>query len=201
MAMVMTEETFLKWARKVEGRLPTWGWIPAWKKVGRYLKDQHKARLKAHKGPDGRSWKKRYSKPAPKVGDVVPIILDSGRVVTQRLKTRRGVRRAKAFRKRFGPPMKPQKALVRTSGQDKARTILDFLTKRATGRSIRISQHKMEYGYTPGTQWIEKLYHGRGTYLKKPIPARPIVGMNARDVTAVENIVADFVMRRVMKGR
>jgi len=200
MAMVFSQAQFDRWAKEVGDNLPRYGWIPAFKKIGKYLKDQHKIRLKFHQTPDRAAWAKRYHKPAPRVGESAPILLDDGRVIYQRLKTTRGSRRARAFRQKWGPPMKPTPALVRTTGKSKARTILDFLTKRASGRSIRISKYKMEYGYTPGTRWIEKLQFG-GTYRGGRVQPREMVGLNRTDMTVIENIMADFVLRRVMKGR
>jgi len=200
MAVVMSEKQFTRWAKEVGDRLPKYGWIPAWKKIGAYLKKQHRIRLRGHKGPDGRAWKKQWTKLAPRIGDEAPILLDDGRVIYQKIKTGKGKKQARDFRKKYGPPLKQEQALVRTTGKFRVRTILDFLVTKATGRSIRISKHKMEYGYTPGTRWIEKLQNG-GSYRGQALPRREIVGMNSQDVKEVENIMADFVKRRIEKGR
>ena len=200
MPLVMTEKQFARWAKEVGDRLPKYGWIPAWKKIGAYLKRQQNIRLRAHKSPEGRSWKKKWTKPAPQIGDKAPMFLDDGSVIHQQIKSGREKKRARDFRKKRGPPLKQQKALIRTTGKFRVRSILDFLVTKATGRSIRMSKHKFEYGYTPGTQWIEKLQNG-GYYFGQALPRREIVGMNANDVKEVEKIMADFVKRRLEKGR
>ena len=122
------------------------------------------------------------------------------RVVIQEIRSTRGKRRAVAFRKKFGPALKPLPALVRKSGKQKARRILDFLTGAGfRGRAARMGKTFLHYGYTPGSRWIEKLQFG-GMYRRGIVPPREIVGMNQRDIKHIENIYADGYLKRAMKG-
>jgi len=208
MPLVMTEKQFAKWAKEVGDRLPKYGWIPAWKKIGAYLKKQHNIRLRKHIDPDGKPWKKTWHVKVRNVGQFGTMLLDSGRHVTQRIRSSRGKRRAKAYLIDMRIPMKPEKALVRTTGKRKTRTILDYLVGGgAAGRSIRISMHKMEYGFKGRfTIWAKKHQFGRSVGTSRRFegavnPKRKLVGLNQADEKAITEIMADFVKRRLKKNR
>jgi hypothetical protein len=194
--------------------------------LGKYIRTQHRDRLKAHVGPDGQPWKPTFFAPRPRIGDRVPMIVSRGAlptigpktrlqsartgsypaVVVETIQTVAGRRRAVAFRERYGPPFKPDKALIRTAGKHKATRIRDFLTKPSSG-SVRVSATSLEYGYTRGTKWIEAL-HGGGQFREgskrnafrsmvrlfrgaAKVPPRPIVGLNAVNVQYIEQYMAD----------
>ena len=207
--------------------------------LGKYLRTQHRDRLRAHVGPDGQPWQPTFFAPRPKIGDRVPVIVSPGdlptispgmrlqsarsrrypAVVTETIRTQAGKARAVAFRERYGPPFKPDKALIRTAGKKKARKILDFLTKPGSG-SVRVSATGLEYGYTRGTKWIEALQNG-GQYREgsnrsafrslvrlvrgaAKVPPRPMVGLSAANVSYIENYLADryedFAAERAAKA-
>lgn len=193
-----------KWLKSLEdpGRF---GWVPEHKKIGKHLRDEHKKRLNRHVDANGVPWAKKFHKPRPKVGDTVPMVVSPGtsraKVVVQKIKTIRGRRRAVDFRNRFGPPMKALPALIRKTGKSKARMIWDFLVGRGfAGGALQIGRNFLRYGYTRGTRWIEKLQFG-GTFRKKRVPPRGIVGLNRNDVNVMDNIYADGYLKRVMKGK
>lgn len=197
----MTVPQFRRWLRRID--LGQWGWTPEHRKIGTYLIGKTKKDLRAHRAPDGSPWKDRYAAPRPRVGDEkTPMLLDNGRIVSQTIRSAAGKRRAVAVRKKYGPPLKPLKALVRRKAPGglaryKAVKIWEFLTTR--GRAFRMSKTHWEYGWTPGTAWVEKLHNG-GTYLGNPVPARPILGLTASDIAAIEKIYAAGVDRRLAKA-
>jgi hypothetical protein len=221
----MTVPEFHAWAERLKGfgKNAVRG---AMQHLGKYIRGEHRQRLKAHVGPDGQPWQPTYSEPRPKVGDVVPIIVNRGplpsigpkqrlpsvrtgrypAVMTAKITSMDGKRRAMAFRERYGPPFKAQKALIRTSGKQKARRIWDFLTKPGSG-AVRVSATSVTYGYTRGTRWIEALHFG-GQYREGSkrsvfrsiirrfrgaarVPARPVVGLNSGNVAYIEKYMAD----------
>jgi hypothetical protein len=201
----MTVPQAEKWLRSLEnpGR---YGWVPEHKKIGRHLRDQHKRRLTRHVTADGAPWPKKYHKPRPKVGDTVPMLVDGegggrARVVVQTIRSVAGRRKAVAFRNRFGPPMKPLPALVRKTGKRKARKIWDFLVGRGfAGGALQIGRTFLKYGWTRGTRWIEKLQYG-GTYRRKRVPPRGIVGLNRADIRFIDETYAAGFEKRAMKGK
>lgn len=198
----------------------------AMQRIGRYLREQHRDRLKRHVTPDGTPWAPTWSAPRPRVGEVAPMVVGPGpvpvigpkdklpsartgrypAVITARITNAAGRARAVAFRQRYGPPFKPEKALIRTAGKRKAKKIRDFLTRAGSG-CIRLTATSIEYGYTKGTKWIEAL-HGGGKYREgskrsafrslirrfrgaAPVPARPIVGLNPENVNWILGYLAD----------
>jgi len=205
MARAMTTREFDRWIRDLSAFGTKWGCVPEHKKISKYLRDQHKKRLRAHVDPLGRPWRPRFHKPMPKVGDVAPMLAEGGarRVVTARIRNVPDRRRAVEFRKRFGPPAKAVPALIRTRkypGAHKAKKILEFLTK--AGRSVRLGKTFLTYGYTPGTRWIEEaIGGGTSRRYRKRIPERDVIGMNDRDVEAVTKIYADGLEKRAVKRR
>ena len=231
----MSVREFNAWIEKLKGfgKNATRG---AMQHLGKYLRTQHRDRLKKHVGPDGQPWKPTFSAPRPRVGEVAPMIVGPGplpeigpkqklqsartgrypAVVTARIKSAAGKARAVAFRQRYGPPFKPEKALIRTAGKHKATKIRDFLTKPSSG-SVRVSATGLEYGYTPGMKWIESL-HGGGQYRDGSkrsafrsiirrfrgaarVPARPIVGLSAENKRYIETYLADRYAEYAAKER
>ena len=193
--------------------------------IGKYLRTEHKVRLKAHVDPEGRPWPETFFAPRPRVGERAPMIVSKGplgvigpkdklasartgrypAVVVETIRTAAGKRRAVAFRERYGPPFKGEKALIRTAGKRKAKKIWEFLT--TAGRSVRISEGRLEYGYTPGTRWIEALQNG-GQYREGSsrgvvasivrffrgaarVPPRGMVGWSPENIAYVEKYLAD----------
>lgn len=180
------------------------GWVPEHKKIGKRLRGEHRKRFRRHVDANGRPWAKKFSKPKPKVGDTVPMVVSPGtsraKVVVKTIKTIRGRRRAVDFRNRFGPPIRPLPALVRTTGKKRARRIFDFLVgKGFAGGALQIGRKFLRYGYTKGTRWIEKLQFG-GTFRKKRVPPRGIVGLNRRDINFMEETYMAGYEKRVLRG-
>lgn len=181
-----------------------WGWIYEHKKIGTYLIGRHRERIRGHVGPLGRPWTPIHSKPGPKVGDIVPMLFEDkgGLIIPQQIRSVRGKRRAVAFRRRFGPAVRPAHAIVRTRkviGAKKTRWIRNFLLTR--GRSMRITKTSLMYGFTPGTRWIEDLQFGGSSkrYGGARIPPRPVVGLNEADLEFIENMYADGAQKRALK--
>jgi len=188
------------------------GWSPVHNKLGKYYRNKAKDRMNRHVGVDGKPWAAGYHEPRWKVGDYVPMLLshgegvhnpqsvnDGGSVVTQIAKTVKGSRAARRFRKKYGPPVKPDtKPLIITRGKKKKRVIWDFLRK--PGRSTRVTKTSFSYGYTPGTRWIEKLQNG-GMYKGQRVPARSILGITKADELFTESAYADYYEKVRLKGR
>lgn len=192
-----------KWLSSLEnpGR---WGWKTTHDKIATYLLGQHKKRIRGHKDPEGHVWPKLYVPPKPRVGEKAPILLDSGRVVTETIRSNAGKRRNKAFRKKFGIPTKKYHSLHRPRVPNgvgkklKAKKIWDFLSSR--GKSVRTSRYGLSYGFTPGTEWVKKHQFG-GTYKGKSVPKREIVGMSMKDIQHIESIYEFDYKRKVARGR
>ncbi len=221
----MTVPQFNKWLEKLKQFRPN-ATRGAMQHLGKYIRTQHRDRLKRHVTPDGTPWKPTFAAPKPRVGEVAPMIVSPGplpeigpkaklqsartgrypAVITARIESAAGKKRAVAFRQRYGPPFKPERALIRTAGKRKATKIRDFLTKPSSG-AVRVSSTGLEYGYTRGTRWIEAL-HGGGKYREgskrsvfrsiirrfrgaAKVPARPIVGLSKENVAYAENYLAD----------
>jgi len=184
-----------------------WG-LGANRKVAAHLKREHRKSLRAHTTPTGMPWKKTFVPPMPTIGDYAPMILETGQIIKQTIRTRRGVRAAQAWRKQYGPPTKPKKALVRTAGKKRhrARRIFDRLvtnvlsTKKTTQKrraagldtvtALSYGPRHLIYGYKAGTDWIQELHFG-GTYRGEPIPAREIVGMTEADIAFIKQAYID----------
>ncbi len=225
MGGAMTVPEFNAWVERLKRFRPN-GTRGAMQHLGKYIRTQHRDRLKAHVSPDGQPWQQTFAAPRPRVGERAPMIVSKGplgtigpkdklpsartgrypAVVVEQIRTAAGKRRAVAFRERYGPPFKPEKALIRTAGKRRATRIRDFLTKASSG-CVRVSATSLEYGYTRGTRWIEAL-HGGGQYREgsnrgvfrsivrffrgaAKVPARPIVGLNAANVQYIEQYLAD----------
>lgn len=222
---VMTVPQLQSWLRKIQTGCRKNVFRGGLQHVGKYLRRDHAKQLRRHVDPDGRPWLPTYAQPRPKVGQVVPMVVSRGplpsigprdklpsartgrypSVITAKITNADGKKRAVAFRQRYGPPFKPEKALVRTAGKRKAKRILQYLTR--PGRSVRISDSGLDYGYTRGTRWIEALHAGgryregasRGVFRSvirmfrgaARVPARPIVGWSAARIGYVENYLAD----------
>jgi len=201
MAQTMNVEQMNRWLKSLENP-GKWGWMPEHKKIGKLLKTETGAQLKKHQGPDGKPWPKTYSKPLPKVGDRVPILIEgdgADRIFVQKLKTSAGRKRAVALRKKFGPPAKGLKPLIRTGKKRRATRIRDYLVRRATGRSLQMGKDFLKYGYTPGTKWIEELQFG-GKYREGEIPKREILGLTKKVIQKIEEIYAAGMLKRIKKG-
>ena len=181
-----------------------WGWKTTHDKIATYLLKGHKRRIRSHKDPDGHQWAKLFVPPKPKVGEKAPILLDNGRIVTETIRSYRGKRRNKEYRKKVGIPTRKIHSLHRPkapSGHNrkmKATKIWEFLSAR--GRSVRTSRHDLSYGFTPGTEWVKRLHYG-GTFKGKSVPSREIVGMNEKDIMKIESIYRHDMMRKIRRGQ
>lgn len=221
----MSVPQFEEWCEKLKGFRKN-ALRGAMQHLGKYIRTQHRDRLKNHVGPDGQPWQPTFYAPRPKIGDRCPVIVSPGElpvigpkqrlqsartgrypaVVVETIRTQAGKRRAVAFRERYGPPFKPDKALIRTAGRRKARRIWDFLTKASSG-AVRVHAAGLEFGYTRGTKWIEALQNG-GQYREGSnrsvfrslvrlvrgaarVPPRPMVGLSAANSDYIENYLAD----------
>jgi len=177
-----------------------WGWKTTHDKCATYLLRGHKRRIRGHKDPDGKVWQKIFVPPSPKVGTKAPILLDTGRVVTETIRSSGGKRRNAEFRKKFGIPTKKLQSLYRPSVPGglskrlKATKIWQLLSSR--GNSVRTSKFSMTYGFTPGTQWVKTHQFG-GIFKGKSVPTREIVGMNDADVKAIQDIYLFDYRRKV----
>jgi len=199
------------------------GWSPVHNKLGKYYRNKAKDRMKKHVDVNGVPWAAGYSKPFPKIGDDVPMILskgdgvkrpksvnNGGSALRQPIKTAKGKKAARRYRLKYGPPSKPDRkplVLATARGQGEAekrgyigrkRQIWKFLS--TPGRSTRTSKTSFSYGYTPGTQWIEKLQNG-GTYKGKRVPARTILGITKEDERFTESAYADYYEKMRLRGR
>ena len=204
----MTIPEAQRWLNDLAAFGRKWGAAPAINKIAAYLRRKHVERARAHVSPGGQSWSEHYWAPAPKIGDKAPMLLDDTggrRVVTEIIRSGRGAKRARDFRRRYGPPMRGGvPALIRTRaypGARKTRIILDAL--QSPSRLVRTTRTSLTYGWTPGTRWIEDLHFGGASrkYRGKKIPPRPIIGMDSADVAFALKAFADLVARYAGTGR
>lgn len=236
MSAYMTVPEFDRWIEAFKV-FPAKLWLGTRAHIAKYIREGHMKRLTAHQTPEGQPWKETWFAPAPKIGDRAPMIVSRGplpgigqkqrfqsartgqypAVVVETIRTASGVRRALAFRKRYGPPLKAEPALIRKTGSHKVKRIWEFLSR--AGRSVRYVKraegYGLEYGYTRGTRWIEDLQNG-GQYRRRSgdspfrslvanynptIPPREMVGLTAGNVAEITGYLADQYERFVREGR
>jgi hypothetical protein len=156
-------------------------------------------RIKSRKGQiaaiiHAKTQEGQTSGPWPKMGDYVPMrLLKVERKITKGIvNTKDDLKAARRYREVYGPPLKPLEALIRLSGKFKARKIFEFLTRKDENGPLKTTHKSLTYGYTPGMKWIEDL-HGGGTSRKygKPIPARPILGLNTSMIDFAVKVIGD----------
>jgi len=190
-----------KWLEKISAMGP-YGWAATHKKIGAYIRKITRKRFRAHQEPEGARWAALYSKPAPLVGERVPILVPGG-VVTRRIKTVRGRRRARAFRERYGPPYKPLPAIYRPRRKPGAPAALMPHQWLVKDRGVlRTGKAHVEYGYTQGTRGktLRRIHFG-STYRGARVPPRDLLGLNRADLRHIDNMYADAYLRRTMKGK
>jgi len=211
----MTVPQFEAWTRELAKAPDKWG-LGTHRKIAAYLKRTHRKRLRGQRTPSGMAWKRTFVPDMPQVGDTAFMLLEDGTTVRETIKTRSGLRKAKAWRKKFGPPVKPQKAIVRTAGKKRfrARKVFDFLvtnalstarTKRArraaglsTNSALSYSPSHLYYGYTPGTKWIERLQFG-GEFKGGTVPPREMIGLNNNDINFIEDAYASALLKHASR--
>ena len=185
----------LKW---IGGSVDRYGLVSPFRTIGKYLRKKAVKNVRQSRDNRGVQWEKTYSEPLEKVRhkDPVPMLLSNGQVVTQKIKTRKGKQARKRFRQKYGPPLRKLRAIHRGGKFATQKRIADFLN--TPGRSIRFGKWAFEFGFTPGTRWVEKLQFG-GTYKGGMVPKRTILGLTFLDREFIGKTLADFVDRKLSK--
>lgn len=206
MALVMNLKQFVGWLESIK-KVGRFGWVPEFNSIGKLVRTSHQNRFKSHTEPSGTPWKKLYSQPKPRVGQVASMIVSKKGarriVIPQKIRSVRGKKRAIRFREVFGPPFKPQPALIRTRkalGTYRTVFIRDFLTGSGfRGRgAMRITKTSFFFGFTRGSRWIERMQFG-STYRGKRVPARVVVGWTRRLKFQAVKIMANGYLKRFLR--
>lgn len=191
--------------------------IPEMRTIGKMLKTKHGKSMRQHRSPSGKPWEKLYSAPGPRVGDVAGMILD-GRSVWAEIESSKQKKNAKAYRKEYGPPLRPMNALKR-GGKEKfgvkpTKTLYDLLftnvnTKQKGGgkRVFYYGPSWLSYGFRKSTAWVEDLQFGRAAkgkgnrkYTGK-LPPREIVGLTGGMKRFMEAQIVKGFMRLLRKDK
>ncbi len=210
MGQAMTVKECARWLELLGTPEARSGWKRENRAVGRHLVKVHKKRVRKNVNAFGVPWKPMAVKPKPAVGGTAAMLVEKGgkvvkskrsgvaRLAYRKLRNRRDKKRAMEWRKKFGPPWKRTKALVRRSAKGpapKATKILDHLSNRH--KALRIYRDGLTYGFRQS--WVRRLHFG-GAVFGTDVPSREIVGMNTSDVNKAMDIYADGWLKRAKKA-
>lgn len=187
--------------RRIEGlskSIDNFGLTPPFRKIGKYLRKKSVSNVRKGRSPRGIKWQDTFFKPLEKVGhkDPVEMIVGHNKVITQKIRSKKGKKARKKFREKFGPPLKKMKALHRGGKFSTKKRIAEFLN--TPGRALRFGKWEFEYGFTPGTRWIEQLQFG-GVYKGGKVPKRTILELTFLDRKFISETVGDFVDMKLAK--
>ena len=181
---------------KVSRDMERFGLVSPFRTIGKRLRKDFVRSVRKATNPDGTPWEKTTPKPLAKIGEEAKMITDKGKVIRQKIRSKKGKRAAKKYRTKYGPPLRKLKAIHRGGKFGTKRTIAAFLN--TPGRAIRFGKWKFEYGYTPGTKWVEKLQFG-GSINGKRVPKRTIMELTPRQRVFISETINNFVGKKLDK--
>lgn len=164
--------------------------------IGKYLKKRFVKNIRASKDPWGNKWEKTFKEPLAKVGQEAWMITSSGQTIQQKITSKSGKAANKRFRKKYGPPLKRLKAMHRGGKDATQKKIASFLN--TPGKALRFSKWKLDYGFTPGTSWVEKQQFS-GTYRGKKIPKRVMLSLVPKDKRFIDKTIDAFIDKKLKK--
>jgi len=193
---LMSIDQAIKEFNGLGGSIEKYGLTSPFRTIGKRLRKDAVTNVQKRRAPDGTPWEKTTPLPAAKIGGHAKILTSSGAEFWSRIDSRAQKRAARSYRKEYGPPSRRQFAIHRGGKNATKRIIVPFL--KSVGRSQRFSKWKFDYGYTPGTTWIEKLQFG-GTFVGKRVPKRTILELTPTQRIFIAQTIGNFVDKKLAK--
>jgi hypothetical protein len=174
------------------------GLTPPFRTIGKYLRKRYVSNVKKAVDPYGIKWAKKYKQPMEKIGhkDPVWMMTKEGKTFKQKIRSKEGKKARRRYRKEYGPPLTALKPIHRFGKFQTERNVANFLN--TPGKALRFSKWKFDYGFTPGTSWVERLQFG-GTFKGKPIPKRVILELTTNDREFIRDTLIKFVDLKLAK--
>ena len=173
-----------------------YGLTSPFRTIGKYLRKRFVSNVRGSKDPYGQKWEKTFKQPLAKIGEKAWMLTGDGHVTREVIKSKRGKAANKRYRKKYGTPLKRLKAMHRGGKDSTQKKIATFLN--TPGKAIQFGKWKFDYGFTPGTSWVEKQQFG-GTYRGKKIPKRVILELTPKDGRFIGNTLDTFVDKKLKK--
>jgi len=164
--------------------------------IGKYLRKRFVSNIRRSQNPYGGKWEKTFKEPLAKVGQEAWMMTGDGQVMRQTIKSKSGKAANKRYRKEFGPPLKRNKAIHRFGEHGTKLKVAEFLD--TPGKALRFSKWQLDYGFTPGTAWVEKMQFG-GTYRGEKIPKRVMLELVPKDSRFINKTVDTFIDKKLKK--
>lgn len=213
-----------QWIKRTDVKLTKWGWMPVHKKLAKYIRQRTTSNFRGHKTPDGSQWKKaEYWVPKRKlnIGNKAVIGLDNragsanyGKPYKRKIRTEDELKSAKraqwwpemllaSHKKKLVNPIYRRKGIPELRIKQAYRLYQQFNSagrQGGNGGVVQMGKFHFRFGLFGWSEKLAGLHWGGTKYKHQPINARPLLGLNQKDVKFVVDTYSAHYMKRIEKA-